>query len=220
MQVAGTRCRSAIAVRDGDGDRHASCRGRPDLRVQARFRQQFSSEARALTWQFREPIATLIVDGKSIGRHYAGPNWDHIDGSGVKGKVGRQRARRDPERYSLAQTRRGRPSRQRHLVRCDDRPAHQHQRRGRARILRKSQGLPQRALFRGLCVSARERLMREPRLLWGARSLEADGETANVRLVCGFERPLSRVSCNSISTTSWSWRRPILTTWSSTIRTG
>jgi Protein of unknown function (DUF3455) len=40
-----------------------------------------------LTWQFREPIATLIVDGKSIGRHYAGPNWDYVDGSGVKGKV-------------------------------------------------------------------------------------------------------------------------------------
>jgi hypothetical protein len=45
------------------------------------------SQAGALTWQFREPIATLIVDGKSIGRHYAGPNWDHIDGSGVKGKT-------------------------------------------------------------------------------------------------------------------------------------
>jgi hypothetical protein len=45
------------------------------------------SEVRVLTWQFREPIAGLFVDGKSIGRHYAGPNWDHIDGSGVKGKV-------------------------------------------------------------------------------------------------------------------------------------
>ena len=28
-----------------------------------------------------------VVDGKSVGRHYAGPNWDYIDGSGVKGKV-------------------------------------------------------------------------------------------------------------------------------------
>jgi hypothetical protein len=42
---------------------------------------------RMLTWQFREPIATLFVDGKSAGRHYAGPNWDYVDGSGVKGKV-------------------------------------------------------------------------------------------------------------------------------------
>jgi hypothetical protein len=41
----------------------------------------------ALTWQFREPIATLVVDGRSVGRHYAGPNWDHVDGSGVKGNV-------------------------------------------------------------------------------------------------------------------------------------
>jgi hypothetical protein len=45
------------------------------------------SEPRALTWQFREPIATLIMEGKSIGRHYAGPNWEHIDGSAATGKV-------------------------------------------------------------------------------------------------------------------------------------
>ena len=45
------------------------------------------SAARTLTWQFREPIAALFADGKSIGRHYAGPNWDYIDGSGVQGKV-------------------------------------------------------------------------------------------------------------------------------------
>jgi hypothetical protein len=40
-----------------------------------------------LTWQFREPIATLISDGKTVGRHYAGPGWDHIDGSGASGRV-------------------------------------------------------------------------------------------------------------------------------------
>src|SRR3954447_9675901 len=38
-------------------------------------------------WSFREPIATLIADGKTVGRHYAGPNWDHSDGSGVSAKV-------------------------------------------------------------------------------------------------------------------------------------
>jgi Protein of unknown function (DUF3455) len=38
-------------------------------------------------WAFREPIATLMVDGKTIGRHYAGPNWEHSDGSAVVGKV-------------------------------------------------------------------------------------------------------------------------------------
>jgi hypothetical protein len=40
-----------------------------------------------LAWAFREPIATLILDGKTVGRHYAGPNWEHADGSAVTGKV-------------------------------------------------------------------------------------------------------------------------------------
>jgi hypothetical protein len=40
-----------------------------------------------LAWAFREPIATLFVDGKTIGRHYAGPNWEHLDGSAVVGKA-------------------------------------------------------------------------------------------------------------------------------------
>ena len=40
-----------------------------------------------LAWAFREPIATLLADGKTIGRHYAGPNWEHMDGSAVVGKV-------------------------------------------------------------------------------------------------------------------------------------
>jgi hypothetical protein len=40
-----------------------------------------------LGWTFREPIATLFVDGKTIGRHYAGPSWEHSDGSAVVGKV-------------------------------------------------------------------------------------------------------------------------------------
>jgi hypothetical protein len=40
-----------------------------------------------LAWQFREPIATLILDGKTVGRHYAGPNWELADGSAVVGKV-------------------------------------------------------------------------------------------------------------------------------------
>jgi hypothetical protein len=38
-------------------------------------------------WAFREPIATLLVDGKTVGRHYAGPTWEHSDGSAVVGKV-------------------------------------------------------------------------------------------------------------------------------------
>ena len=40
-----------------------------------------------LAWSFREPIATLLSDGKTVGRHYAGPSWEHVDGSAVVGKV-------------------------------------------------------------------------------------------------------------------------------------
>jgi hypothetical protein len=40
-----------------------------------------------LAWTFREPIATLMLDGKTVGRHYAGPNWEHADGSAVVGKA-------------------------------------------------------------------------------------------------------------------------------------
>jgi hypothetical protein len=39
------------------------------------------------SWVFREPIATLLLDGKTVGRHTAGPNWEHIDGSAVAGKA-------------------------------------------------------------------------------------------------------------------------------------
>src|SRR6478672_13639855 len=38
-------------------------------------------------WAFREPIATLLADGKTVGRHFAGPNWEHSDGSAVVGKA-------------------------------------------------------------------------------------------------------------------------------------
>ena len=40
-----------------------------------------------LAWAFREPIATLLIDGKTVGRHYAGPNWEHMDGSAVVAKA-------------------------------------------------------------------------------------------------------------------------------------
>jgi len=40
-----------------------------------------------LAWALREPIATLVFDGKTIGRHYAGPSWEHMDGSAVVGKA-------------------------------------------------------------------------------------------------------------------------------------
>jgi hypothetical protein len=39
------------------------------------------------SWAFREPIATLILGDQTVGRHYAGPTWEHIDGSTVTAKV-------------------------------------------------------------------------------------------------------------------------------------
>ncbi len=40
-----------------------------------------------LIWQFREPIAALLIDGRTVGRHYAGPTWELADGSAVVAKV-------------------------------------------------------------------------------------------------------------------------------------
>jgi uncharacterized protein DUF3455 len=40
-----------------------------------------------LTWKQREPIATLLSERTTVGRHYAGPTWEHADGSAVTAKV-------------------------------------------------------------------------------------------------------------------------------------
>lgn len=50
-----------------------------------------------LVWQLREPIATLLVDDYTVGRHYGGlhwehadprtPLWEHTDGSSVKASI-------------------------------------------------------------------------------------------------------------------------------------
>jgi hypothetical protein len=60
------------------------------LAVHAEGAQVYQCKAGAdgkLAWAFREPIATLMADGKTVGRHYAGPNWEHSDGSAVVGKT-------------------------------------------------------------------------------------------------------------------------------------
>src|SRR6266852_2076706 len=60
------------------------------LTVHAEGAQVYECKAGAegkLAWAFREPIATLMTDGKTVGRHYAGPNWEHVDGGAVVGKA-------------------------------------------------------------------------------------------------------------------------------------
>jgi len=54
-----------------------------------------------LVWQFREPIATLLVDGKTVGRHFAGPGWELADGSAVTGKVAGRAAGATPKDIPL-----------------------------------------------------------------------------------------------------------------------
>jgi hypothetical protein len=60
------------------------------LSVHAEGAQVYECKAGAdgkLSWAFREPIATLLADGKTVGRHSAGPSWEHSDGSAVVGKA-------------------------------------------------------------------------------------------------------------------------------------
>jgi len=60
------------------------------LSVHAEGAQVYECKAGAdgkSAWAFREPIAALLVDGKTVGRHYAGPNWEYSDGSAVVGKA-------------------------------------------------------------------------------------------------------------------------------------
>ena len=40
-----------------------------------------------LNWTFREPVATLLEEGKTVGRHFLGPTWEFADGSHVVGEV-------------------------------------------------------------------------------------------------------------------------------------
>jgi hypothetical protein len=42
---------------------------------------------RKLVWTLRDPMATLRLKGKTAGRYYAGPNWEHTDGSAVTAKI-------------------------------------------------------------------------------------------------------------------------------------
>jgi hypothetical protein len=58
--------------------------------IQAQGAQVYECKAETsgkLAWLFREPIATLLFDGQTVGRHFAGPSWELVDGSIVAGKV-------------------------------------------------------------------------------------------------------------------------------------
>jgi hypothetical protein len=107
-----------------------------------------------LAWAFREPTAALLLDGKTVGRHYAGPNWEHIDSSAVVGKaVGNApgATANDIPWLKLTVTS---GARHRHPLRRHDGAADQYGRRQTRRRLRQARHLSQRALLGGLRVPA------------------------------------------------------------------
>jgi hypothetical protein len=64
--------------------------GVPVAQLQAAGAQIYvcaKNAAGALNWTFREPVATLLEEGKTVGRHFAGPTWEFVDGSRVQGEV-------------------------------------------------------------------------------------------------------------------------------------
>jgi Protein of unknown function (DUF3455) len=54
-----------------------------------------------LVWQFREPVATLLDGGKTVGRHYAGPHWELADGSLIAASVSGRAAGATPQDIPL-----------------------------------------------------------------------------------------------------------------------
>lgn len=66
---------------------------RPVLTLHATGAQIYECRADAagiLAWRFREPRATLMADGRTVGRHFAGPTWELADGSAVVGRLAAQ----------------------------------------------------------------------------------------------------------------------------------
>ena len=44
----------------------------------------------ALEWTFREPIAALFQDNKSVGHHFVGPTWEFSEFDPCRGQSRRQ----------------------------------------------------------------------------------------------------------------------------------
>lgn len=53
----------------------------------AQIYERTAGDSGQLTWQFREPVASLLENGRTVGRHYAGPTWELDGGSRVTAKV-------------------------------------------------------------------------------------------------------------------------------------
>jgi hypothetical protein len=109
------------------------------LTLHAEGAQMYECKAGAdgkLAWAFREPIAALLLDGKTVGRHYSRTELGTHRLQRRRRQGGRQCAWCYAERYPLAETDRDLRTRHRNPLRRHHRAANQHggrQARGRVR---------------------------------------------------------------------------------------
>src|SRR5258706_13508345 len=78
---------SAIDVADGTAIVTLHAEGAQIYQCKPDSDGKSPSQKSALTWQFREPIATLILDGQSFFFQYAGPPRDSTLFPGAKAYV-------------------------------------------------------------------------------------------------------------------------------------
>ncbi len=112
---------------------------------------KFDSDGK-LAWQFREPIATLFIAGKTVGRHYAGPNWEMTDGSAVSGKVAAQSPGDAPNDIPLLKLEADAMARHRTAQPHHNDSKAQHPRRPRRSAVRLGRHIPECAVHGGLRV--------------------------------------------------------------------
>ena len=73
----------AVRVPDGQKVRMTS-RGVGELTYECRAKKDMASQ---FEWAFVGPVATLMsADRRAVGKYYAGPTWEAMDGSKVSGK--------------------------------------------------------------------------------------------------------------------------------------
>ncbi len=72
VRVPAGHMQSAYTV-TSDGEITYECRAKKDM-------------AEQFEWAFVGPVATLNDGGKAVGKYYAGPTWESMDGSKVTGK--------------------------------------------------------------------------------------------------------------------------------------
>ena len=151
-----------------------------------------------LVWTFREPIATLLLDGKTVGRHYAGPVWELADGSQITAKVAGRAPAATPADIPLLRLEVSAQRGQGALAQGHHRAAPGDARRRAGGRVQRAWRVALRTVFGGLQVPAQVRLKEAQ----GAGSMrlatsEANGRGRSPRLPCG--RALARYDAGCAS---------------------